>query len=685
MPPQQATPGYYPEPGRAPSARATSTLQPDPMMRASEPAWLYTAILGNQRMLACLDDSGSVAQLFYPRIDAGPHLRSLLIGIEIGESDTAPTVLWLTNPAWSHETRYDGNAPIARTASRHVSAPIRVERATWVTHNRDVLATQMTLTNLGDSPIHARLVVYAQIDPFQRGKFNTIHFDEATSLMTVFGGGVFLALATSAPAIDRAVDQVTIGGIDQLFLSASDGVYNQQSYSVGQVSGAARYDLGVAAAGASASVRLHLCGATSLTDVTDLALRSLADPPSPQATADEWGERLAHPPLVHLSPAARDVYARSLLALALLTDRTGGIIAAPEFDPDFRSCGGYGMCWPRDGAFIAHALDLAGKHDQARSFYDWALRVQEPSGFWHQRYFMDGTLAPTWGDQFDETGAVVWAICRHVAITGDREHARAVWPRLARAGDCMRTALDPETGLTPVSRDLWEERDTISTYACASTWGAFHQLSLLAATLSDIAAAQHWRAAAAALKAAIESHLWDDERGYFARGRMLRLSREATDDLIERGAATADDFATRIVMGKTRHCLRVDSTIDTSSLGLCVPFGVFAPDDPRVAATARAIGERLTSPIGGISRYHGDAYRDGNPWVIGTLWLAWQQALVGDVASARALFQWAIDHRTALDLLPEQVDKMTGQPCWVVPLGWSHAMFIILAHVLAEQ
>ncbi len=82
---------------------------------------------------------------------------------------------------------------------------------------------------------------------------------------------------------------------------------------------------------------------------------------------------------------------------------------------------------------------------------------------WYQRYFTAGTLAPTWGlIQFDETGAVVWAICQHIAMLGDVEYARRVWPRLVKAGEFMCSQLDADLGLAPFTKDLWEERDEVS-------------------------------------------------------------------------------------------------------------------------------------------------------------------------------------------------------------------------------
>ena len=78
-------------------------------------------------------------------------------------------------------------------------------------------------------------------------------------------------------------------------------------------------------------------------------------------------------------------------------------------------------------------------------------------------------------------------------------------------------------------------------------------------------------------------------------------------------------------------------------------------------------------------RYGHDSYRGGNPWILCTLWLAWQELMQGNQLAAHNLYQWVLNHRTALDLLAEQIDRVTGKPNWVVPLAWSHAMFILVS------
>ena len=97
--------------------------------------------------------------------------------------------------------------------------------------------------------------------------------------------------------------------------------------------------------------------------------------------------------------------------LEQLTDRqTGATIAAPEFDPSFEQSGGYGFVWPRDLGYVVLSFLAAGRGDLAVPALRWLAREQAPEGLWLQRYWTDGSLAPSWGlHQLDETGMAVFA------------------------------------------------------------------------------------------------------------------------------------------------------------------------------------------------------------------------------------------------------------------------------------
>jgi GH15 family glucan-1,4-alpha-glucosidase len=93
-------------------------------------------------------------------------------------------------------------------------------------------------------------------------------------------------------------------------------------------------------------------------------------------------------------------------------------------------------------------------------------------------------------------------------------------------------------------------------------------------------------------------------------------------------------------------------------------------------ATAAAVARRLATPGGGIRRYADDRYAGGNAWVLAALWLGLWQRQVGDLPGARRALAYAERVATPLGLLAEQVGD-DGRPVWVLPLAWSHAMFVL--------
>lgn len=103
--------------------------------------------------------------------------------------------------------------------------------------------------------------------------------------------------------------------------------------------------------------------------------------------------------------------------------------------------------------------------------------------------------------------------------------------------------------------------------------------------------------------------------------------------------------------------------------------------DERLVNTLKRVEERLlnTSPVGGVIRYENDGYfltkqqYKGNPWVVGTLWLAQFYVTANRSDKAEALLQWALDRELPSGILSEQFDPENGSPLGVTPLVWSHA------------
>lgn len=610
------------------------------------------AVLGDGELLLTLSRRGEVEQLFWPHVDRDPHLGELRLGVLDGG-----TITWLDDPALTHAQRYDGDADVLVT-----DAAGDTLGAVTVT---DLVATTGPVLVRRVRGLRHPLVVHLRPTLSGTPRAGGAYLHPGTGALVAHRRDRVLAVALDVPATgtlaEVARDPDSVDGVAGGRLRVGGIVH-------GEVDGALRAD----------AVHDEVTVTVAIATTAEEALGLLADvarrgPDAVEAARRDHDARLlaaAASPVVD-DPAEVALYRRSLLAFGAVSDRaTGGVIAAPEQDPDFARSGGYGFVWPRDLAFILLAHLAAGRHDLARPALRWLVDAQPASGIWDQRSWTDGSLGPSWGAQLDETGAVLVAYRSAVAAIDDPDLADELWPSARRAAVALVDALDPVTGLPAPSMDLWEERTGLHAYTAAATCGGLRAAAELADARGEGDLAARWRAAADRVAAGIDVHLWSEQHGRFVRSIA-----------VARGDAAGDPTpsAYRILdvpASPVPSIEPLDPTLDVSLLGLVYPFGVVAADDPRMRATIAAIRERLTAADGGLLRWDGDPYLGGNPWVLATLWLGLVERPPGVALPADGV-AYARRVATTTDLLAEQIDADTGRPAWILPLTWSHAMYVL--------
>ena len=296
-------------------------------------------------------------------------------------------------------------------------------------------------------------------------------------------------------------------------------------------------------------------------------------------------------------------------------------MAAADSDIELGHNDHYAYVWPRDGAFVADAMDRAGFHQIPRRFLQFAHDTISNDGYFLHKYAPDGSVASSWNPwvrngkkqlpiQEDSTALVVWLLARHYDRTRDLEFIRSVYRRLVvQPADFMAQFRDPETHLPLPSFDMWEERQGVFTFTSSAVCAALQAAADLANLFNEQERRAHYLQVAGEIREAMVRHLWLEDEGRFARGLTL------TDD-----------------------SLVLDRTVDASTFATFF-LGVFAPDTAMVEGTMRAIRETLwvQTEIGGVARYAKDPYQrnvaeddptPGNPWLICTLWLA-EHAIAG--------------------------------------------------------
>jgi glucoamylase len=611
-------------------------------------AFRPAAVLGNGSLLATVSARGEVERLFWPNVDHGQHLGELRLGLELDG-----VFRWLDEEPLRWEQSYTDGSSVLRTAAQ--DGDLDVEVADLVTPAEPVLARGIRSSSPG------RLVV--RCTPELDGDSRSVagYVDPATGALVFYQRAVALAVIV----IGRGATASLREGNGSAF--TGDVVVHRAPIE-GSMAGDLDED--------GRALVLATFGSTPAEAIARLARPATVGfdvLASERSAYDREAIALAEPP-AEAAAGLVGLYARSLLVLEQLTDRqTGATIAAPEFDPHFEQSGGYGFVWPRDLAFNVLSLLAAGRGDLAAPALRWLARKQAPEGLWLQRYWTDGSLAPSWGlHQVDETGVVVFAYEAAWRALGDAALDRELWPSARAAGDFLCDFLDPETCLPLPSVDLWEQTDGQHAYSAAATYGGLAACAAMAAR-HEPALEQRYRDAAGCVRAGIDAHLWSEEHDRYLRSRWVGRS----DDL---GEAPPPIFARRLryPTRAVRSVDREDARVDSSLLGLSWPFCAVDPTSPRMRATVAAVERGLQLSDGGVLRHEDDDYAGGNPWLISTLWLGLAQRLAGDEAGVRRALEYALARQTPLGLLPEQVTR-EGAPAWAVPLGWSHAMLILAA------
>jgi GH15 family glucan-1,4-alpha-glucosidase len=376
----------------------------------------------------------------------------------------------------------------------------------------------------------------------------------------------------------------------------------------------------------------------------------------------------------------RRLYSRSIQIILENQSEWGSYVASPAFPT-------YNYCWLRDGSFIAHAMDTAGEFASAEAFFRWvgntlnqyrgkvedirhSLQAGLPIGkddVLHTRYTLDGkevTVDSTWGNfQIDGYGTWLWALAEHVRLSGSTR----LLSELAEPIQLTLSYLDLAWKLP--NYDCWEEHpEYLHPYSLATVYAGFNSIASLISAGQMIAGPLPVEQLALEvkdfiLKYGVENgrlvkHIWPEQNGTSPRPV-------------------------------------TQTWVDSSLIGVALPYAVLPLEDPVMQATIQAIESDIHRPGGGIYRYKADVYYGGGEWLLLTAWLGWYYAQVGQKARAQALLEWVESKAGANDFMPEQVNDFPLAPehyepwrqKWgavASPLLWSHAMYIILVNALND-
>ncbi|MEZ0267840.1 MAG: glycoside hydrolase family 15 protein [Phycisphaerae bacterium] len=664
--------------------------------------------VGNGRLLVTYDHQYQIRDVYFPHVGQENHAGAgpCRFGVHSDLPGKGRSQLfWTSDPGWQIRQRYLRDTLTTSVSLDHRDLKLSIYCNDVVDFHRPIMVRKIKVKNLADHDRTVRIFHHQDFNMWGTKVGDTAYYDPDVRAMVHYRGKRWIMMGFSDSGEHR-VDEYACGtsgfhGAEGTWRDAEDGHLQGNPIAQGAVDSTMSHHLAVPANGEATVYMLMIC-TESRAELLELHKWLIKQGPQGviDRTTSYWrlwagGTNIN---FGNLPPKVVDLFKRSLLVTRTQVDNDGAIIAANDSDIMQFSRDTYSYMWPRDGALVANALDMAGFSDLARWFYSFCQRTISPEGFFYHKYNPDGSLASSWHPwlmkgqrvlpiQEDETALVVWAIWRHYYRYRDIEFIRPLWVDVVqKAADFMVDYRDPRTGLPLPSYDLWEERWGIHAFTVATVYGGLKAARNFAVCFGDRERAERYNTAAEEIKAAAAKHMWHTGLKRFVRRLVPKdmptppgdAEYTETTELCPSPEPTTNDL------------FEVDEVLDASIYAI-FKFHLFEADDPRVVATMQAIESKLwvKTRVGGVARYENDYYHrisndiaavPGNPWFICTLWLAdyyiTRAKTPAELKMALPIFEWTAGHALESGVLAEQVNPYTNEPISVSPLTWSHATVV---------
>ncbi len=618
------------------------------------------ALIGNKEILVTYTKHGEIQRMYYPAKDNRQYISFYHTGVKVNDSDLVYLHDDINN---SYNQYYDVNTNILNTEINNTYFNLKILQTDFVPIKENVVVRRYTFINENNIDLDLKFYIHSEL----LSNSNNHVGCKLTDYGMIQYAHDFM-LSTICP--DKKVVAHQINGSKNTIKSTN---ISDKDYIGMSNDSSVAYEIGGIKPNEKKTIDICIVLQEQPSNMYDFEkeierVRRIDLHSEYTKTKSYWRKYLkAHDGLDFKEPSnsyeekLQQIYYRSILLFPLLTNpETGGIIASPEIDEGFTRCGRYAYCWPRDAAFITRAMDILKMEKETEKFYKiFCKTTQGKNGMWEQRYYSDGRLAPTWGYQVDETASVIYGVFTHYQYTNNFKFLKENLPMCEKALDFLKRYVKDlleETNKYHISYDLWEECEGVHFYSLCSIYSAFESmLSIYKVLGKDVSN--------------FENNRLKDEKISKSKVEIEKLRTELKQYIQEK---MYDDEKKCYVRNPN------DRLMDISILGSVVPFNVFTPNEKKIENTIERINMCLRTYTGGYRRYEFDNYNGGNPWSIANAWMTLYYLEKGENIKAKETFDFVVKTAGLHHFLGEQVNNETLEPNWVLGLGWSHAMFIIV-------
>lgn len=630
--------------------------------------YLNEAIIGNKNMLVTFTGNGEMLRLSYPNKDNRQYLKYFHTGVKINDSDLIRMDEDINNTYMQY---YDTDTNILNTEVTNTYFNLKILQTDFVSIKEDILIKKYTFINENSIGLDVKFLIHSELlsdqNNFVSGmKIDTGMIQYAHDFTVATFAKSHKVLSSQINGSSNTIGSGVISGKDYIGMSKDSSV----SYDIGTINPGEKKELEICV-----YIDENKKTMQAVEDEVE-RIRKIDFNKEYSNVKSYWRKYVKEhngldlkDPENSYEEKIHDIYRRSILLFPLLTNQsTGGIIAAPEVDEDLTQCGRYAYCWPRDAVFITKALDILKMTKETEKFYSNFCRMtQSKNGMWEQRFYTDGKLAPCWGYQVDETASVIYGVYSHYEYTKNENFLKANLHMCEKAVDFLKRYvkdLFDGTGIYAPSYDVWEESEGVHLYSLSAIFAAFDAMIKIYDVLID------------------GKNLSDFDNNRLKEEKVNKNIQEITELQVKVKNYIEENLYDENRKSYVRNTN--DRRMDISLLGAVYPFNVFSPKEKKVLNTVDNINLTIRTYTGGYQRYEYDHYRNGAPWPISNLWMTLYYLENGEKKKAKETFDFVLKTAGKHSFLGEQVDNNTLKPNWVIGLGWSHAMFVIVLEKMSK-
>lgn len=612
------------------------------------------AVIGNGIISASYSKNGELLRLNYPTIDYRQFVDFFNIGIKVNDSNIIYTHQDVNN---IYDQYYVEDTNVLKTEIFNTYFRLKLEQTDFCPIKENVIVKRYKFRNENTIDLNLNFLVHTklltdnnnQVSGYKKDNMLLQYMHDYT--VAIFSKNDITS--TQINNTDSNIQEGVVWGKDYI------GMSNDSSIS---------YDLGLLKPGEEKEIDLFIyieeVKNKSQLSTNISRIKKIDLDKEEESTIKYWKKYVKEHngldldlPITERNIKIQKIYRRTILLYALLINsQYGGISAAVEVDEDRTKCGRYSYCWPRDAIFITEAMDLLNMKKETEKFYkSFCKNTQSKTGRWEQRFYTDGTLAPSWGYQIDETASVIYGVYQHYEKTKEVKFLKDNLKMCEKAEHYLEkyinNVLDGKQEEIP-SYDIWEENEGIHTYSLGAIFAAFESFI----------------------------KIYEIVKPEYKDNRIKLEQIEKRTIEIEKLLREIKGYMLKNLYDNDKKTLirNKDGKIDISLLGTVVPFKVFEPKEKKILNTIEKINMTLRTYTGGYLRYENDNYMGGNPWTISNLWLANYYLEAGEKKKAKECFNYVVNTATEHGFIAEQINNQTMSPAWVIGLGWAHALFIIV-------